>query len=419
MSLNRMGRLATLMAAGAIIVSACGGAAATPAPSTAPEATTAPVATEAPVVTEAPAKTLKIGVTFPILDQFLQLVADGMQAKATELGGIELNIVAADEKTDVQLGQVENFVSQGVDAILVIPVDTDAAQPMTDAAKAAGIPIVYVNRNPSQPGTPYVGSDSLFAGTVEMQQLAKLANNAGNAVILIGDPANEAAVLRTKGCKDVAATTGITVTKEQSGNWKREEGLAIMENWLQSGDQIDIVCANNDEMALGAIQALKNANLLDKVIVGGVDATKDALAAMKAGELDAVFDEALMTVPWKQITDSVDLTFLPVDRDVLQALDRKYGMRSGVIPQGRLRGVTSDVATIDFAGWILYCREDLPDELVYLTVGALEQQRAQIESLFQPGQGLTGPIDLATMGRNIELPLHPGAEKYYRERGYL
>lgn len=146
---------------------------------------------------------------------------------------------------------------------------------------------------------------------------------------------------------------------------------------------------------------------------------RDRVSAMKAGELDAVFDEALMTVPWKQITDSVDLTFLPVDRDVLQALDRKYGMRSGVIPQGRLRGVTSDVATIDFAGWILYCREDLPDELVYLTVGALEQQRAQIESLFQPGQGLTGPIDLATMGRNIELPLHPGAEKYYRERGYL
>ena len=66
-----------------------------------------------------------------------------------------------------------------------------------------------------------------------------------------------------------------------------------MENWIQSGDQIDVVCANNDEMALGAIQALKDANLLDNVLVGGVDATEDALAAMQAGDLEVtVFQDA-------------------------------------------------------------------------------------------------------------------------------
>ncbi len=284
MGLSLKGRLAGLLVGSAIVLAACGGGA----------ATEAPAASDAPAQSQAASgDTLKIGVTFPILDQFLQRVADGMQAKADELGNVELNIVAADEKTDVQLGQVENFVSQGVDGILVIPVDTDAAQPMTDAAQSAGIPLVYVNRNPSQPGVPYVGSDSLYAGTVEMQALADLAGDTGNVVILIGDPANEAAVLRTKGCKDVAAERGMPVTKEQSGNWKREEGLAIMENWLQSGDQIDVVCANNDEMALGAIQALKNANLLDKVLVGGVDATTDALSAMQAGELEVtVFQDA-------------------------------------------------------------------------------------------------------------------------------
>lgn len=241
---------------------------------------------------------LKIGVTFPILDQFLQTVADGMQAKADELGNVELNIVAAEEKTDKQLAQVENFISQKVDAIVIIPVDTDAAGPMTEAATKAGIPLVYVNRRPSDLPTdgsiPYVGSDSLYAGTVEMEQLAKLAGGKGNVVILIGDPANEAAVLRTQGCKDVVAKNpDMKVIKEQAGNWYREEGLAIMENWLQSGDQIDVVCANNDEMALGAIQALKNANKLDQVLVGGVDATADALAAMQAGELEVtVFQDA-------------------------------------------------------------------------------------------------------------------------------
>jgi len=254
---------------------------------------------QSPSAAAAPAgEPVTIGVTFPILDQFLQTVADGMQAKATEMGNVTLNIVSAEEKTDVQLGQVENFVSQAVDAIIVIPVDTDAAGPMTDAAKAASIPLVYVNRRPSDLPTdgsiPYVGSDSLYAGTVEMQQLATLAGGVGNVVILIGDPANEAAVFRTQGCKDVVAQNpGMTVTKEQSGNWKREEGLSIMENWIQSGDQIDVVCANNDEMALGAIEALRNANLLDKVLVGGVDATADALAAMAAGDLEVtVFQDA-------------------------------------------------------------------------------------------------------------------------------
>ena len=117
------------------IVGACTSGA-TPAPTAAPATAAATAAASSAAPASQAAKKLKIGVTFPILDQFLQTVADGMKAKATELGNVELNIVAAQEKTDVQLGQVENFISQKVDAIIVIPVDTDAAGPMT--AKATG-----------------------------------------------------------------------------------------------------------------------------------------------------------------------------------------------------------------------------------------------------------------------------------------
>ncbi|MCB0911414.1 MAG: sugar ABC transporter substrate-binding protein [Propionibacteriaceae bacterium] len=242
------------------------------------------------------AKTLKIGVTFPILDQFLQKVADAITEEA-KAKGVEVNIQAADEKTDVQLSQVETFVSQGVDGIIVIPVDTDAAGPITAAAQGAGIPLVYVNRKPSDlpSGVPYVGSDSLYAGTVEMEQLAKLAGGKGNVAILQGDPANEAAILRTKGCEDVVAKNpGMKIVKTQAGNWYRDKGLSITEDWLQSGTEINMICANNDEMALGAIQALKAKNMAGgKVLVGGVDATADALAAMKAGDLQVtVFQDA-------------------------------------------------------------------------------------------------------------------------------
>jgi inositol transport system substrate-binding protein len=252
----------------------------------------------APASSAPAAKTLKIGVTFPILDQFLQKVADGITAEA-KAKGVDVTIVAADEKTDVQLGQVENFVSQKVDGIIVIPVDTDAAGPMTEKAQAASIPLVYVNRRPSDlpDGVPYVGSDSLYAGTVEMEQLAKLAGGKGNVVILQGDPANEAAVLRTKGCNDVVAKNpGMKVIKTQAGMWARDKGQSIMENWLQSGDDIKVVCANNDEMALGAINAIKAAKKslgADGILVGGVDATSDALAAMTAKDLAVtVFQDA-------------------------------------------------------------------------------------------------------------------------------
>ncbi|WP_448071073.1 sugar ABC transporter substrate-binding protein [Georgenia yuyongxinii] len=247
------------------------------------------------MVTPNDGKVLTIGVSFPILDQFLQNVADGMEVRAAE-AGVELNIVSAQEKTDVQLGQVENFISQGVDGIIVIPVDTDAATPMTEQALNAEVPLVYVNRRPSDlpAGVPYVGSDSLVAGTLEMEALAELVNFEGNVAILQGDPANEAAQLRTKGCKDVVAEhEGMKVIREQAGNWYRDKGLSITENWLQSGDDIDIICANNDEMALGAIQALQNAGKLDDVVVGGVDATSDALGAMESGQLEVtVFQDA-------------------------------------------------------------------------------------------------------------------------------
>ena len=283
-------KVAALVVAGTSLFAACSTSA---APATSGAATTDST-TAAPPAT----KTVKIGVTFPILDQFLQKVADGITAEA-KAKGAEVNIVAADEKTDVQLGQVENFISQKVDAIIVIAVDTDAATPMTEAAKAANIPLVYVNRRPADlpEGVPYVGSDSLVSGTLEMTELAKLAGGKGNVVIIQGDPANEAAVLRTKGCEDVVAKNPeMKVIKKAAANWARDKGQSVMENWLQSGDDIKVVCANNDEMALGAINAIKAANKklgADGILVGGVDATADALAAMEAGDLAVtVFQDA-------------------------------------------------------------------------------------------------------------------------------
>lgn len=250
--------------------------------------------TKGPAVKAKDGKKLKIGVTFAVYDQFLQTLADGIKARAAE-NGVEVDVVSAEKSTDKQLGQVENFVTQKYDGIIVIPVDTAATGPMTSKVTAANIPLAYVNRKPANlpANVPYVGSDSIVAGQLEMTELAKQVGNKGNVAILIGDPANEAATMRTKGCKEIAEKNGMKVVLEQSGNWERDRALTITENWLQSGQQIDAICSNNDDMALGAIKALQNAGKLDKVKVGGVDATADALKALKAGQLAVtVFQDA-------------------------------------------------------------------------------------------------------------------------------
>jgi inositol transport system substrate-binding protein len=313
MVLNRMGRLAGLMAIGALALSACGGTAATAAPSAGASA--------------APAGDVTLGVAFPNSDTFLSRVQDGMKAEATAKGIKAPVITDAKDDTAAQLTQVENFITQKVSAIIVVPVDTSAAQPMADAAKKAGIPIVFVNRNPSIKGVPYVGSDSLYAGTVEMTELAKLAGGKGDVLILQGQVTNEAAVQRTKGCNDVVAKNpGMKVTQTQAGDWDRAKGQSITENWIQSGalKAGDVVCANNDEMALGAINALKAAKLLDTVFVGGVDATSEALAAMQAGDLEVtVFqdakgqgkggvDAAVDLIGGKTVPDFVDIPYVLV-----------------------------------------------------------------------------------------------------------
>jgi inositol transport system substrate-binding protein len=299
MALNRVVRIAGVLVASAAIVVGCSSSSASTAPSTAASAAPSTAASAAPSVAPSAAGKIKLGVAFPNSDTFLSRVQDGMKTEAAAKG-VDITITDAKDDTQAQQSQVENFISQGVSAIIVVPVDTSAAQPMADAAKKANIPLVFVNRNPGIAGVPYVGSDSLYAGTVEMTELAKLVGGKGDVVILEGQVTNEAAVQRTKGCNDVVAKNpGMKVAATLEGAWDRAKGQSITENWIQSGTLKAgmVVCANNDEMALGAINAIKAAKIDLKpgtgIIVGGVDATSEALAAMQAGDLAVtVFQDA-------------------------------------------------------------------------------------------------------------------------------
>jgi inositol transport system substrate-binding protein len=258
----------------------------------------------------------KIGVTMALFDDvWLTLVRNAMTKWASNHPDVELTIVDASNDTAKQVGQVENFLAQGMDGVVILPVDTAATGPMTKAVVKAGKPLVYVNRKPSNlpKGVVYCGSNSIEAGIMNMEELGKAMGGKGNVVILMGELSNEAAIGRTDGIKKVVKEKfpDIKIVREQSGNWKREQGKTIMENWLASGQEINGVASNNDEMALGALQAIKASGKLGKVPVGGTDGSHDALESMDKNELNnTVFQD-----PVGQGEQAINAAYLLVKKE--------------------------------------------------------------------------------------------------------
>jgi len=249
----------------------------------------------------------KIGVSMAKFDDnFLTVLRNGMIAQAKGMNGVELQVEDAGNDVAKQLDQIKNFIASGVDAIIVNPVDTSATQAMTDAAAAGKKPLVYVNRQPINVDTlpanqAFVASNEADSGTLETKEVCRIFKAAGkkeaNVYVIMGELSNQAAVQRTKDIEEVIATPDcnfIKIIDKQTSNWNRDEAQNLMTNWLSTGKKFDGVIANNDESAIGAIQALKAAKVdLKSVIVGGVDATQDALASMKGGDLSVtVFQDA-------------------------------------------------------------------------------------------------------------------------------
>ena len=248
-----------------------------------------------------PALAAKIGVTMSAFDDnFLTVLRNGMGKYAESQKDISLQFEDAQGDVGKQLNQIQNFIAQKVDAIIVNAVDTDATPKMTKLASSAGIPLVYVNRMPADKSLPekvaYVGSNEVDSGTLQMKEVCKLMGGKGNILVMMGDLANQAARQRTQDIEDVIKTpecSGIKILDKRTAKWQRTEGNDLMTNWISSGMKFEAVVSNNDEMALGAIQALKASKMLDKTIVAGIDATQDALASMKPGELKVtVFQNA-------------------------------------------------------------------------------------------------------------------------------
>ncbi|WP_319558871.1 sugar ABC transporter substrate-binding protein [Marispirochaeta sp.] len=277
---------------------------------------------------------IQVGVSMALFDDmWLTNLRDAIAEYAKEIDDLEVFIQDGKNDTQVQLSQVENFIAQDFDAIIVNPVDTDSTSSVTKRCVNAGVPLIYVNRAPNEElpkGVYLVVSDEEVAGRMQGEVLAEKLGGKGNVVVMLGELSHSGTHGRTRGVKEVFNKyPDIKIIDEQTANWKRDEALNLMSNWLQTGEKIDAVASNNDEMAIGAIIALKNAGYKPNkdVWVGGVDATADAMDFMKAGDLtvsifqDAVgqgrgaIDTAYRVIKGENVDQKVWIPFVKVTED--------------------------------------------------------------------------------------------------------
>jgi ribose transport system substrate-binding protein len=229
----------------------------------------------------------RIGLSVSTLNNpFFVSLRDGAQQAADDAGA-ELVISDAQNDTAQQQDDVQNFISQQVSAILVNPVDSDAVVPAVEAANDAGIPVIALDRKASGGDVvATIASDNVQGGRMAGEELIRLVGS-GNVAQLEGIPGTDPARDRGQGFQEaIDAQSSVKVVASQTADFDRSEGLTVTENIMQANSDIKGIFAQNDEMALGAVQALGD-QAGDDVKIAGFDGGEDALNAIQDGTMNA------------------------------------------------------------------------------------------------------------------------------------
>jgi len=263
----------------------------------------------------------KIGVScFSLQAEFPATINEAIIEYVAELGledSVEIISLDAQQNAATQVGQVDNLIAQNVDGIILLPMDADALVPAVEAAHEAGIPLVSCNGLVnSDLVSAQVLSNDVTAGELQMAYIAELIGGKGEIAILRGPDGISAEILRREGYENILKNyPDIKIVAEPSCNWSREEGLSTTENLIQANPNLVAIVAQNDEMAMGALTAVQDANV--DISVSGIDAIADAVEAVKNGDLDCtVFQDAV-----GQGRGSLDTILKLVDGETVSDLD--------------------------------------------------------------------------------------------------
>lgn len=247
----------------------------------------APAPAETPAPTEEPAaEDVTVGLVVSTLDNpFFVDLRDGAQEKADEMS-YELIVLDSQNDPAKEIANVEDLVTQEVDIILINPTDSDAVAAAIMAANDASIPVITLDRGANGGDVvAHIASDNIAGGKMAGEYIVEQLGGAGKVVELEGIPGTSAARDRGQGFNEAIEGSGLEVVAKQAADFDRTTGLSVMENILQAQSEINAVFAHNDEMALGALEAV-TASGRDIIIVG-FDATEDAVSAVEAGTLAA------------------------------------------------------------------------------------------------------------------------------------
>ena len=253
----------------------------------------------------------KVGVCiYQFSDNFMTLFRTELENYLIEQGFSKENITIADGQNDqaTQSGQIDNFIADQVDVLIINPVNSSSAETITDKVVEAGIPLVYINREPDASeeqrwedngwNVTYVGCDARQSGTMQGEMIVDLGleavdfNGDGKIqyIMVEGDPENVDAQYRTEFSVKALTDAGLEVEclSDQVGNWQQDQAQSIVANALgQYGNDIEVVFCNNDAMALGALQAIEAAGRTvgTDIYLVGVDALSEALEDVIAGTM--------------------------------------------------------------------------------------------------------------------------------------
>lgn len=260
-------------------------------------ATTAPEAADDTAAESPAGDKIVIGVAMKTLsDEFPKQVADAIEAGAAEMDNVELLVNDAQADVATQMEQVENLIANNVDVIILNPQDADGLNSAVEACVAAGVPVVECNtRTSNEDYDCFVGSRDVEAGEIQGEFVKEQIGGEGEIAIMEGIMGQSGQIDRLEGVNNtlVNGNDKITVVAEQSANWQRDEAMALAENWIVSNPNLKAIMCQNDDMALGALEAVKNAGKQEDIIVVGVDAIGEAVEAVEAGELACtVFQDA-------------------------------------------------------------------------------------------------------------------------------
>ena len=252
----------------------------------------------------------KLGLAVANLQaNFFNQIKQAVEDEAKKRG---IDVVTVDAKGDgpTQVNQVQDLLTQNIDALIYIPAGAAAATVPVKLARNAGVPVVNVDRNADgAPGDTFLATDSVASAKAVCEYIIKEAGGKGKMVIIHGQKGTTPEVDRTKGCMEVIkANPGVQLVAEQWSNiWSQDEGFQIMQNMLQANPDVTIVFAQADALALGAAQAIKVANPSQKIALGGFDGDTAALEALKKGVFDVTATQQTQKMGRDAVANAIDI----------------------------------------------------------------------------------------------------------------